>query len=195
LILPHPRNIIGEDLIDRSRVMTVRRTVSIYGVICAVALLLVTSWTSNAVAQQIRFPQTGPVAFVIHLANGWTANSNADNILLHSPDNTSAIQLSILPGNAASTTDQVANQIIASMSGAKPFTRKEPTAWSGYNGYDYFSSGVNPSNVALNVEIIVIKPIGQFIALANIISPQKTTVAEQNSLEAMKQGIDLSAGN
>jgi len=159
------------------------------------AITLGICWATGAAATEIRVPQSGPVAFVAQLANGWTyAPASASSGNLEAPDKSSVITLVIGPNDpktAAMSDDELANTFLLSMN-APAFTKKEPALLGGVNGYSYLSETTNSNNVTMNVQLYVIKPIGQFVAIAAVMSELRLNDAQSNSLEAMKKGVTLS---
>jgi len=151
------------------------------------AIGLAVCWATVAAAEQVRVPQTGPVAFIAQLADGWTyvphdANSGA----LVSPDTSSVITLAVLPNDpttAALSDDQLANVLLLRMN-APAFTLKQPATLGGINTYAYSSRMTNSNSVTMNIQTLVIKSIGQYVAIATImancsLTTRKTTRSKQ----------------
>jgi|GEM_PF-4274246 len=151
-------------------------------------------WATVATAEQIRVPQTGPVAFIAQLANGWTYVPNdANSGALVAPDTSSAISLMVElndPTTAAMSDDQLANSLLLQMN-APAFTQKQPGTFGGVSAYAYSSRMTNSNNVTMNIQMFVIKPVGQYVAIAAIMSELQLNDAQSYSLEAMKKGVTI----
>jgi hypothetical protein len=161
------------------------------------AILLLSCWAGFAVAADIHYPQNSPIAFDVHLANGWTANPDmTTNLKLTAPDNSSVISLLLAAQDAptaAQTPDQFANQAL--MSGdAAAFTKKESASISGIAAEAYFSQMSGSDNMPLNITLILIKPLGNYLVMEMIVARNQLNDAEQASLDAMMKGINLTQG-
>ncbi|HJW39613.1 MAG TPA: hypothetical protein VJ476_00120 [Rhizomicrobium sp.] len=106
-------------------------------------------------AEQVRFPQTGAPAFVITTPDGWTHQPDGDgNMLLISGNKTASYALTI--GSYSGNLDDLATGAMKA-AGANAPQQMGPTIISGFRGYEYDSSMVNPSGVHVNVHMVAVK--------------------------------------
>ena len=109
----------------------------------------------SARAEVIRFPETGSPAFVITTPDGWTHEPDGDgNMLLIAGNKTASYALTI--GSYDGTLDDLATGAMKT-AGAQPPQQMGPTSISGYRGYMYDSSMVNPAGVHVNVHMVAVK--------------------------------------
>jgi len=82
-----------------------------------------------AAAKDMRFPEKGEIAFVLHIPDAWDATPAGVNMLLKSSDKTSAVSLSVVEDKAAAVRpyDDLAKAILVGAA-AKPFSKHEPGA-------------------------------------------------------------------
>jgi hypothetical protein len=168
-----------------------------HGPLRGAAAVLLSCWAGFAVAADIHYPQNTSVAFDVHLANGWNADPDVTtNLKLTAPDSSSVISLLLAAQDAptaAQTPDQFANQAL--MSGnAAAFTKKEPASISGIAAEAYFSQMPGSNNIPLNITLILIKPLGNYVVTEMIVARAQLNDAEQASLDAMMKGINLTQG-
>jgi hypothetical protein len=159
-----------------------------------VAVVLVLCWASVATADNIRYPQTGPVAFIIQLANGWTASADPNALNLIAPDKSSAITLTVKQQELAmafGTSDQFANAAFKAANAT--FTKKEQASIGGIAAEAYFGTFMNSNNVPLVIEIVVIKRLS--LVAESIISEAQLNDAQNSSLAAMLRGISVTGLN
>jgi len=150
-------------------------------------------WAGFAAAADIRYPRTGPVAFDVHLANGWSANPDTTRSLnLTAPDNAAAISLTLeqqSASKAARTLDQIANQVLTGNNTAA--FKKEPASIGEIAAEAYYSQILNSGSVPLQLRLILAKPLRKYLASELIVSRTQLNDAEQASLDAMMKSIQL----
>ena len=101
----------------------------------ALALVAVAAGSvGDAAAEDLRYPKTGPVAFLLHLPNGWNSKmDDSGNMLVFAPDRSAALSLSVAKEDADSlkqTPDQFANTSFA-VAKAEPFNKHEKGTIAG----------------------------------------------------------------
>ncbi len=97
--------------------------------------------SGSASAADIRYPEKGDVAFIVHLPDGWTTNPDTSgNLLLMAPDHSAALS----PYGVRSKSDfeanpeAEANGILAAAK-AEPFSRHEPSSIGSLKAEAYYS--------------------------------------------------------
>src|SRR5229473_3422813 len=135
--------------------------------VAAIAIVMVSA--GLAAAMDMRFPEKGQIAFVLHIADNWTATQdNSGNLILKAPDNSAGMSLSVIEDKASATSprDDVAKAILAAAN-AEPFSKQ-----------------VNANKVNLAVKLIVVQVAQTHVATLSII----TTAS--NLSAAQKKAID-----
>ena len=118
---------------------------------CGAALFL----SASARAEIVRFPETGNPAFLITTPDDWTHQPDGDgNLLLIAGNKTASYALTV--GAYDGTLDDLATGAMKA-AGAEPPQQMGPTQISGYRGYAYDSSMVNPRGVHVNVHFVAVK--------------------------------------
>ena len=100
-----------------------------------------------AAAKDMRFPEKGEIAFVLHIPDAWDAIPDGENLILKSPDQTSAVSLSVVEDKAAAVMpyDDLAKAILIA-SNAKPFSKHEPGAIGDIKAEAYYSTTRRPTS-------------------------------------------------
>ena len=144
--------------------------------------------------KDIRYPETGPVAFVIHLPDGWTGKlDDYGNFLINAPDHSAGLSLSVVHENAESlqqSADQFAN-VAFDAAKAEHFSRKEPSSISGVDAVAYYTRLVNPSGVNVLVKMILIKSVHDYVVSESTLTLTKLSSAQQSALDNVLEGITL----
>jgi hypothetical protein len=119
------------------------------------ALLFGAFAATQALAGDVRFPQTGYPAISFQIPDDWTANPDGDgNLIVAAGDHSIAIALSLVAYNG--TTDDMAAGAMKAAGAAEP-RRGEATTMSGYPGVIYYSAMSNGSGVHVNMKMIVVQ--------------------------------------
>jgi hypothetical protein len=158
----------------------------------AVAICL----AGSVAAKDLRYPQSGPVAFALNLPDTWTTKvDDSGNLLVNSPDRSSALTLTVTPEDANSlklTADQFANAALA-IAKAEPFNKHEPSSIGDKSADGYYSRMVNPSGVKIDVKMNVIKSVQNYIVSETILNVASITRAQLDTLATVLKGISLTA--
>lgn len=166
----------------------------VYSGAIAVAICL----AGAAAAKDLRYPQTGPIAFVLNLPDTWTTKlDDSGNMLIISPDHTSSLSLTVSPEDANSlklTPDQFANAALA-VAKAEPFNKHEPSSIGDMSADGYYSRMVNPSGVKITVKMNVIKSVHDYIVTETILTVASISSAQLDALATVLKGISLTASS
>jgi hypothetical protein len=160
--------------------------------VAAIAIAMVSA--GLAAAKDMRFPETGPIAFVLHIADNWGATpDNSGNLILKAPDNSAGMSLSVIEDKASATAprDEVAKAILAAAS-AEPFSRHEPASIGGVKAEAYYSKMVNANKVNLVVKLIVVQVAQTHVATLTVITAANNlSAAQKKSIDDTVKGITL----
>jgi clan AA aspartic protease (TIGR02281 family) len=142
-------------------------------------------------AKDLRYPESGPVAFLLHLPDIWTAKvSNSGSMFVIGPDGSAAISLTLMHENEltlAKTPDELANTLLGAAK-AEPFNKHEKGVIGGIPADTYYSRLVSgPQLIKLNV----IKSVHGYIILETIMTAATIDSAQQATLAAALKGIRL----
>jgi hypothetical protein len=142
----------------------------------------------------MRFPEKGQIAFVLHIADNWTATpDNSGNLILRAPDNSAGMSLSVIEDKASATSprDEVAKAILEAAS-AEPFSKHEPSSLGGVKAEAYYSKMVNANKVNLVVKLIVTQVAQTHVATLTVITPASNlSAAQQKAVDDTVKGITL----
>jgi hypothetical protein len=142
----------------------------------------------------MRYPEQGPVAFIIHLPDTWSGKlDNNGNFLIGSPDHSSGLSLTVVHEQAdslAQTSDQFVNTAFDTAK-AEHFSRKEPSSISGVSAVAYYSRLANPNGIDLPLKTILIKSVHDYIVSESILTITKLSAAQQSALDRVINGITL----
>jgi hypothetical protein len=145
-----------------------------------------------AAAKDLRFPEQGEVAFVLHIPDAWEATPNGVNLILKSPDKTSALSLSVVEDKAAAVLpyDDVA-KVILSAANAKPFSKHEPGTIDGIKAEAYYSTLINDKKTNVSLKLLIIEVVQTYVVTETIMTAPNLSAAQQKSLDAVVKGITL----
>jgi hypothetical protein len=147
-----------------------------------------------AAAKDMRFPEKGAIAFVLHIADNWTATpDDSGNLILKAPDNSAGMSLSVIEDKASATSprDDVAKAILAAAN-AEPFSKHEPSSLGGVKAEAYYSKMVNANKVNLVVKLIVVQVAQTHVATLSIITPASNlSAAQKKAVDDTVKGITL----
>jgi len=163
-----------------------------------VALLFIATCllASAAQAAEIRFPKTGPDAFVIDLPAGWSTHEDEFNGLqLLAPDRRSVVYLSFV--RDSQYTGKPLRDVALAI-GAQPnmkfSERQEASVISDYGGQTFFAQMVNDKGTPLDVKMAII-PLAQDLWATETQLISKNLNAEQTAtLAAPVRGVGLVHG-
>jgi clan AA aspartic protease (TIGR02281 family) len=164
----------------------------------AARLLLLGAVTAGlvgaAAAKDLRYPQSGPVAFLLHLPDGWTAKvGHSGSVLVTGRDGSAAISLMLIHENVRSllqTPDELANTLLA-IAKAEPFNKHEKGVIGDVPADSYYSRMVSPTNGQQLMKLILIKSVHEYIVLETILATVTIDSAQQAALAAALNGIRL----
>ena len=145
-------------------------------------------------AKDLRFPESGPVAFLLHLPDIWTARvGNAGSMLVIAPDGSAAISLTLTHENEvtlAKTPDELANTLFFAAK-AEPFNKHEKGVIGGVPADSYYSRLVSPTRGPELMKINMIKSLHGYIVLETILTDTTIDSFQQAALAAALKGIRL----
>jgi clan AA aspartic protease (TIGR02281 family) len=145
-------------------------------------------------AKDLRYPESGPVAFLLHLPDIWTAKvGNSGSMLVIAPDGFAAISLSLMHENEvtlAKTPDQLANTLFFAAK-AEPFNKHEKGVIGGVPADSYYSRLVRATNGPHLMKINMIKSLHGYIVLETIFTDATIDSFQQAALAAALKGIRL----
>ncbi|MGH6663832.1 MAG: hypothetical protein ACREB2_02855 [Pseudolabrys sp.] len=147
----------------------------------------------SAQAEQIRFPKTGPNAFLITLAPGWVTHEDQYNgIQVLAPDRRTLLYLSmVLDENYKDKSLKELALAIGKPSNITEFPKQEPTTLSGKSGEAFYGRMKNANGTVLDVKMVII-PIGPSLwATESILTSQGLDAAQTNSLKQAVSGVAL----
>lgn len=150
--------------------------------------------TGAASAQPLRFPASGPFAFVINLPPSWTSNEDkVNNGLQLFPDQRwGGIFLSMAQDAAyAGRPLRDLALAISKAAGIKDAGRDEPAAISGFQGTAYYGAMQNNSGVNLDTRLVIIPLATDYWATMTLITQKPLNPSQQQSLSQAVSAISL----
>ena len=157
-------------------------------------LALVAVAAGTAAAKDLRYPESGPVAFQLHLPDIWTAKvGNSGSMLVIGPDGSAAISLTLMHENEltlAKTPDELANTLFFAAK-AEPFNKHEKGVIGGVPADSYYSRLVKPTGGTQLMKINMIKSLHGYIVLETILTNATIDSFQQAALVAALKGIRL----
>lgn len=145
-----------------------------------------------AAAKDLRYPESGPVAFLLHLPDGWTAKVGHSGSMLVIGDGSAAISLMLMHEDVRSlhqTPDELASTLLAATK-AEPFNKHEKGAIGGVPADSYYSRLVSPNGQQV-MKINLIKSVHDYIVLETILSAVTIDSAQRAALAGVLKGITL----
>jgi clan AA aspartic protease (TIGR02281 family) len=147
-----------------------------------------------AAAKDLRYPQSGPVAFLLHLPDGWSAKvGHPGSMLVTGPDGSAAISLMLIHEDVRTllqTTDELANTLFA-IAKAEPFNKHEKGAIGDVPADSYYSRMVSPTNGQQLMKLNLIRSVHEYIVLETILATATIDSTQQAALAAALKGIRL----
>ena len=164
----------------------------------AVALLFILGCliAGAAQAEQVRFPKTGPNAFVINLVSGWVTHEDQYNgIQVLSPDRHTLLYLSIVLDESYKDKPMMDLALaIGKPSNITEFPKQEPTSLSGKPGQAFYGQMKNANGTVLDVKMVII-PVGPALwATETILSAKGLDAAQAKALKQAVSGVTLANG-
>jgi hypothetical protein len=161
---------------------------------CLVVAVALAAASPSAAAKDMRYPEKGPVAFVLHLPDDWGAKlDDSGNMLISAPDHSGGLSLSVNHESAnslAMTGDQFANEAF-DVAKAEHFNKKEPASISGVGAVAYYTRLVNPGGVSVLIKMILIKSAHDYVVAESILTIAKLSNTQQRALDGVLEGISL----
>jgi hypothetical protein len=145
-------------------------------------------------AAEVRFPKTGPNAFVINVLSGWETKEDQFNGLQLLPkDRWAAVYLSMaLDKEYAGRPLKDLALAIGKPSNITEFPKQEPTTLSGKKGEAFYGLMKNDKGLLLDVKMIII-PLGSDLwATETILTAKGLSDAQRKSLDQAVRGVKLS---
>ena len=147
----------------------------------------------TAQAEQIRFPKTGPAAFIIDMVPGWTSKEdNYNGMQLLPPDSRTSVYLSMVLDQAYA--DKPLEELalaIGAPSKITSFSKREPITISGMTGMAFYGKMTNANGTVLDVKMNII-PLGPALwATETLLSSQGLNSAQVASLNQAVKGIAI----
>jgi hypothetical protein len=147
-----------------------------------------------AAAKDLRYPESGPVAFQLHLPDSWTARvGKSGSMLVIEPDGSAAISLTLMREDSSSlakTPDELANTLLVAAK-AEPFNKHEKGVIGGVPADSYYSRLVRAANGPQLMKINMIKSLHGYIVLETIMTAATIDSTQQTALNAALKGIRL----
>jgi len=145
-------------------------------------------------AKDLRYPESGPVAFLLHPPDSWTAKvGHSGTMLVFGPDGSAAISLMLMHEDAASlarTPDELANALLIAAK-AEPFNKHEKGVIGGVPADSYYSRLVSATSGPQLMKLNMIKSVHGYVVLETILTAATIDNAQQAALAAALKGIRL----
>jgi len=142
-------------------------------------------------AKDLRYPESGPVAFQLHLPDPWTARvAKSGSVLVIEPDGSAAVSLMLMREDSSSlakTPDELANMLLVAAK-AEPFNKHEKGVIGGVPADSYYSRLVSGPQV---IKLNMIRSLQGYIVLETIMTAATIDGAQQTALNAALKGIRL----
>ena len=148
-----------------------------------------------AAAKDLRYPESGPVAFLLHLPDIWTAKvGNSGSMMVIGPDGSAAISLTLMHENEvtlAKTRDELANTLFFAAK-AEPFNKHEKGVIGGVPADSYYSRRLaSAKNGPQLMKINMIRSVSGYIVLETILTDSTIDSFQQAALASALKGIRL----
>jgi clan AA aspartic protease (TIGR02281 family) len=165
----------------------------------AAMLLLLGAVTAGSAgvtaAKDLRYPESGPVTFLLHLPDIWTAKvGNSGSMMVIGPDGSAAISLTLMHENEvtlAKTRDELANTLFFAAK-AEPFNKHEKGVIGGVPADSYYSRRLaSAKNGPQLMKINMIRSVSGYIVLETILTDSTIDSFQQAALASALKGIRL----
>lgn len=151
-------------------------------------LVAATAFVAPAHAQSYRIPADGTVpAIEVAKQAGWTQNyDDYGNLTFFSNDGAGGLLFrTIEAGPTESIPDNGAvAELILSAAGAKPFTKREATTFSGGPAEAFYSTMAVDGGPVVDIKVVIRKLDARHIAVAVTMVPQSTPADKRQLVEA-----------
>jgi hypothetical protein len=157
------------------------------------AIAIVMGWAGAATAKNIRYPEKGPVAFVLHIPDTWAATQGDGYLNLVTPDHSAVVSLVVGEDDAktaAQTPDGFANEALK-IAKAEPFHTHKTIAFAGVQADVYYSRMVNDKNVHADIKMIVVKSVRQHTLSQSVLTVAGIRADQTKALNAGLNGITV----
>jgi hypothetical protein len=172
---------LGSSLIDRGRTLSFMLAV-------AAALVAI----CPVVAKDLKYPDEGDIAFVLHFPNElMTKNDPAGNLFVGNPDRSFALSFSWMDDLGGMSIDDLAKAILAA-SKAQPYSSHEPATLGG-NKADAYWSKITSGKVT-DLKLVITKVSRVYLVLS-IHTVPPLTAPQQKLLDQTLSGISLTGLN
>ena len=146
-------------------------------------------------AKDLRYPESGPVTFLLHLPDIWTAKvGNSGSMMVIGPDGSAAISLTLMHENEvtlAKTRDELANTLFFAAK-AEPFNKHEKGVIGGVPADSYYSRRLaSAKNGPQLMKINMIRSVSGYIVLETILTDSTIDSFQQAALASALKGIRL----
>jgi hypothetical protein len=165
----------------------------IHNLACLAAVAAIVVAAGPAAAKDMRFPDKGDVAFVLHIPDAEKAEPDGSgNLIVTSPDHGWARSLGVTHDKAFASKpyDDMAKEILVAAN-AKPFSKHQPGTIGGKKAEAYYTTLVNAKNTTANVKLLIISEQA-YVVTESIIPLPKLAAAQQKSLDTAVKSITLS---
>jgi hypothetical protein len=160
----------------------------------AAAVIALALTAGLAAAKDLRFPDKGDVAYMLHIGDDWGMQpDDSGNLILRAPGNFAGMSLSVIQdaASAKAPRDDVAAAILRAAN-AQPFSRHEPSTIGSVKAEAYYSTMSNANNVNLAVKLIIVQVGSTHVVTETIItSAGGLSPANQKILDDTLRGITL----
>jgi hypothetical protein len=157
------------------------------------AIAIVIDWAGTATAKNIRYPEKGPVAFVLHIPDTWAVTQGDGYLNLVTSDRSEVVSLVVSPDNektAAQTADDVANEALK-IAKAEPFHTHKTIAFAGVQAEVCFSRMANDKNVHADIKMILVKSVRQYTLSQSVLTVAGIRADQTKALNAGLNGITV----
>ncbi len=155
----------------------------------ALTLALALLAPPTATAKDVQFPETGFPAYAIVLPDDWTTQpADQGNLLLFSANRNAVVV--VLVAKSADSLEKIAKDALA-QAPAVPDGRKNPTEISGCEGFTWFGTMKNAKNLALALEMTVVRIDAEHVASASLILAPDITPADESTARLVRNGLKL----
>jgi hypothetical protein len=150
----------------------------------------------SAQAAEIRFPKTGPNAFLITLVPGWvTTEDQYNGMQLLPPDRRSSVYLSMVRDQAYAGKPLLELALaIGKPSNITQFSKQELAVLSGRNGQAFYGQMKNANGDLLDVKMVIIPLEPDLWATETILTSQGINAAQAAALNQAVRGVGLTSG-
>jgi hypothetical protein len=157
------------------------------------AIAIVMTWAGAAPAKDLRYPDKGPIAFVLHIPDSWAVTPGDGYLNLVTADHSAVVSLVAAvddANTAASTADEFANEALK-IAKAEPFHTHKTTTLAGIPADVYYSRIVNAKNVHADIKMIVIKSVRNHTLSQSILTVAGIRADQTKALNAGLNGITV----